>query len=417
MSEHIGYSSAGSAPLKIKRDAPEKRDAFHQLIAIVGVGGGVMLAIALIIVSPETGPSAVFKALLIASIAGLVAYSVNFYGITQGAPQAAIGFKFTGFITLLGIWIAGAAMAIGSFTGVVYPSVQQIVLEESGAAIGEYIGDVNQAVVEAGRAGPAVQRIAEDYRRYAECERKFSCLSRVGNGGFGPVAAQMHKGLLRAEGVATAFENGDAERRSLASELARLYKRYQKKLADTSINISERRAILRSIHLEIEQVGAALAETVPISLLISFEEELRRGVSIPGQINANREINSINRQHADSLEQILASLDQETIKTPVFPIRPGMMSSLKYIADFAAFAAVILLAELVLPTVLWVVTYTKLVWEIERRTENDPPTKQQNGFGDLIDLPPLVTERYEPDAVNDGGKRRAKIVAKNGGQK
>ncbi|NCT08283.1 MAG: hypothetical protein GW769_16185, partial [Alphaproteobacteria bacterium] len=62
----------------------------------------------------------------------------------------------------------------------------------------------------------------------------------------------------------------------------------------------------------------------------------------------------------------------------------------RYIADFAAIAAVIAVAELCLPMALFVIAYLTMVWEIEKRSPAREETQEEElDFDGLIDLPPM----------------------------
>ena len=56
---------------------------------------------------------------------------------------------------------------------------------------------------------------------------------------------------------------------------------------------------------------------------------------------------------------------------PPFPRKPGMLDCLRYIPDFAAVACAVFVAELGLPLVLWLLTFLRLSYEIDRTTSPD----------------------------------------------
>lgn len=414
MSTSNKVSGTENQNLKLRRNRNPSRPFEHTLIAILGVFSALMLGISLSILSPQSGPLENFKILLITCSAGLVAYAVNFFAITKGAAQAAIGYALAAFISVAAMLAVGSGMFIGALTGLTHESVHQRILEEAGAQFSTHIGGTHQIALEAARAAPALKIVADDLEGYAQCEKQSSCLSSVGHGGYGPVAAELHKLAKRSAAIATAFENGEMQRKSLLPDLNRLNSRYQKKLSDTNLNLDQRRAALQAIHTEMTQVSMALSEALPVDLLESYTEELTKGVAISGQPQASSRINQILREHAKSLSDVLDALDDEGLAPPAFPPRPGMMDSLSFLGDFAAFAAVIFVAELVLPITLWVLTYLKLAWEIERRSPPPSDNDQQNHdpFDGLVHLPPIVTERYQPHSLNGRGDKKRPGTAK-----
>lgn len=381
--------SLGPEHVKLRRDKKAKQNTIHTLLATLGVLSALMLGISLSILNPETGPLANFKVLLVTCSAGLVAYSVNVYAISRGTALTAIGYKLSGIASVVGMLLVGAGMFIGAYSGLVYKAVEERILQANGSALVLFVSETNALVSQSSRAIPALHLIADDLNRYASCERKSSCLSRVGAGGYGPVAAETRKVAHRASSVARAFDTGEGERHQQLSTLNRLAKRYQEILAETEKTIKQRRPALLAVHAEIDQAALALSETLPLSLLTSFAGELQGGSAIPGQPGGNQRLNAILHQHGETLSDILSRVEDDGINPPTFPSPPSMIDSLKFISEFAAFAAVIFIAELGLPITIWVFTYLRLCWEIERRTERQTPNDSNDEFGGLIDLPPL----------------------------
>ena len=312
------------------------------------------------------------------------------FAVERGTALTAIGYSIAGIASVVSILVVGSGMFIGAYSGLVHKAVDERTLQANGTALINYAGVINQAALDAGRAGPALHLVASDLTQFAACERKNSCLSKVGQGGFGPVASKLQALAGRAQAIANTFDKGETTRRRILSDINKLNTRYQDTLNDSAIDLNSRRAILQTQHAEIEQAAASLSEALPLSLLRTYAQELQEGVSIPGQLDASTRLNDLLRQHGDTLMGSLATLGREKIDPPAFPLRPGMLDSLKFISEFAAFAAVIFVAELVLPLTLWVLTYSKLAWEIERRTPNQATQKEEDGFNGLIDLPPVV---------------------------
>jgi hypothetical protein len=141
-------------------------------------------------------------------------------------------------------------------------------------------------------------------------------------------------------------------RKQYLNELNDLNTDYQKTLSQTDLNNIERRASLQPIHAEIEQVATALGEALPDYLLKSYAQELQGGVVIRAQRSGCQNVNAVLKQHGNALAEILNTLEANGIVPPVFPMRPDMLASLVFMNYYAAFAAVIIVAELVLPLTL-----------------------------------------------------------------
>lgn len=396
-------------PHKLQRQKRKSTSLEKLFLTPVTLCASLMLGISLSILNPESGPLANLKILLITCSAGLVAYGVNFFAITRGAPLAAIGYVWSGIASVVGILTVGIGMFIGSYSGLVYKSVEERVLIDNGAALNAYIHEIDQTALIIKRAGPALRLVSDDLANYAECERTSSCLSRNGRGGFGPVAAETQKLSQRSDGIAKAFDEGETAHQTLLKDINRLNRRYQASLSDKNQNLTEKRASLQGIHSELTQVSMALSEALPVSLFKSYTQELLNGVSIAGQRDSTSTLNGILRQHGETLSRILDEWDEDAQEAPAFPSPPGMIGALHYIADFAAFAAVIFVAELLLPITLWVLTYQKYVWEIEQVTPQPERQETHTLLGGFITLPekdklpPRHTRQYH-QRLNGQGK-------------
>ncbi len=369
MNKSTNPGSSQNEHFKLRRDKKKSMGFAYILLTILGVFSPLMLGISLSILSPETGPLANFKILLVTCSAGLVTYGVNRLGIERGAPAAAIGYHWTGIISVIAILLAGSGMFIGAHSGLIYKSVEERVLIDNGAALNAYIRQIDQSTLIIKRADPALRLVADDLASYTLCEQRRSCLSQNGQGGFGPVALETKKRSTRADGIANAFEKGDVEYKRLLKDINRLNRRYQEKLTETDKSLAERRATLQGIHNEITQATMALSEAVPVSLFRTYTQELLAGVNIPRQRIGTDNLNAILRQHGETLSNILDEIEENTAVAPAFPTPPGMLDTLYYITDFFAFAAVIFIAELILPITLWALSYQSKEWDVQQRLD------------------------------------------------
>ena len=354
------------------------------IILLLALGSALMLFMSVLHLMTGTDPATILKALVIASSAGLVAYGVNRFAIEKGAPLAAIGFHLAGVISIVAMLITGSGLFTATYSGWVLNDVGHRTLQDNGTALGQYYGAHHRLSLASGRVGPAIRVIADDLNNFAECEVQSSCLSQRGSGGFGPVAVELKKLAGRAAAIAAEFENGEATRRQTLETINTLTARYQTILGQTDDDIWQRRSRLQSVHAEIEQATAALSEAAPVDLLRLYAEELQQGVAIPNRSAAARRLNTILKQHGDSLAGILASLETDIPEPPVFPSRPGVSDTLAYIGDFISIAAIIFVVELIFPLMLWVFIYLKLYWDIEKRQPRQAvttaPADEWNGL-------------------------------------
>lgn len=376
-------------------------------LILLGIMSGVLLGISFTNLSEDTGPLANLKIMVLTLSASLAAYTVNKMAVKRGAPLWAIGFRQAGIVSLLGILITSFGLYVGSLSGLIIKDIDTRLLASNGTQLGEYVSAVNAAALDAEKAGPAVQVIADDLTRSGECERRTSCVSGRGYGGTGPMYRAIQGVAGKAETIATAFGKGKTERAALLEELNTHSASYLDTLNDAGFPSGERRSALQGLHGQIAQTAAALAETLPVGLLKSFAANLREGVEIPDDPAGARKLNAILRGHGDALADNLPSARGEEIDFPPFPSRPGMIDVFGFLGEFAALAAVVFVAEVCVPLTLFLYTYLRLYWEIERRKAGaraKPKDNDDPDFDGLIDLPPVEAE--EPAEPAAPAKRR-----------
>ncbi len=377
-------------PQKLRHERPKGKSFEQTALFVLGLLAAIMLGISLFTLNTETGPLANLKVLLITVSASFAAYGINRISIEKLAPRAALDFRLAAFVAIFGMSVSGAGMFIGSFSGMVYRDIQLRVLEDAGQAQSAFIQSVHDATLLAERISPIVQSSAEEIARTAACEASVSCLSQQGTGGRGEIALALEGYAQQAEGIAEALDRGSFERQQILENLNQLNGRYQEILADADQSVMQRRAALQGLNSEIGQAASALREALPLPLLERFADELRAGTVVPGNAAGSQRLNAFLRGLGDQLIDALRDVPESELTPPPFPARPGMLDSLRFIADFAAIAAVIAVAELCLPMALFVVTYLTLVWEIEKRspTRNETDDDDPN-FDGLVDLSPM----------------------------
>lgn len=393
MSTHKHSSNTEQAqPQKLRHERPKGKSFEQTALFVLGLLAAVMLGISLFTLNTETGPLANLKVLLITVSASFAAYGINKVSVEKLAPRAALGFRLAAFVAITGMSVSGTGMFIGSFSGMVYRDIQLRVLEEAGQDQSAFIQSVNDTSLLAERISPIAHSIAEEVTRTAGCEVSESCLSRQGDGGRGEIAIALEGRAQQAQSIADALDRGAFERQQILENLNALNGRYQQILADTDQGIMQRRANLQGLHAEIQQAASALREALPLPLLAGFADELHAGTVVPGNAAGSQRLNGFLRGLGDQLRDALRDIPQIELTPPPFPARPGMLDSLRFIADFAAVAAVIAIAELCLPMALFVIAYLTLVWEIEKRSPSRDETDYDDpDFDGLIDLPPVPT--------------------------
>lgn len=384
-----------------KHVPPPGKPLMERLLLGTALCSAGMLGIATDALIDGTGSLANLKVLLITVSGGLAAYGVNRFAVLKGAPLFAIGFKLAGVLSIAGILTVGSGMAIGTFSGLTLQAVEMRQLDDHGRNVQSFITETNRDALDAANAVTVIEVVEAELSDLAACEYRRSCVSGKGYGGRGPVTRELEAAAGKAGVVSTAFADGASDRAALLEALNSLSARYLKTLADTGLSDDERRPILQGLHGEIEQTASALAEALPLGVLASYAEELRKGVRIDGDAATTRKLNAVFGAQANAMQDALPSTRKTAPVLAQFPPRPGMMDALRYIGDFAALAAIIVVAELSLPITLFVLTWLSLAWKLERRGANTAQRQSENGahgFGDLLDLP--STDDADADGDN-----------------
>jgi len=391
-----------------KHVPPPGKSLIERLLLWLAICSALMLGIAVHALIGGTGPLANLKVLLITVSGGLAAYGVNRFAVLKGAPLFAIGFKLAGALSIAGILIVGSGMAIGTFSGLTLQSVEARQHEDHGQTLQNFVTATNRDALDAAKSVPAIEVVESELSDLATCEVRQSCFSGIGYGGRGSVTRALETAAGKAGVVGQAFTDGAQERTKLLEALNALWARYLESLADSSLSKDERRPVLQGLHGEIEQTASMLAQALPLGVLASYSDELRKGVSIDGDAATTRKLNALFEAKADALEEAVPDARRDTVLPP-FPPRPGMMDALSYIGDFAALAAIIAVAELSLPITLFVLTWLSLAWELERRGASGTRQRGEvdtHGFGDLLDLPAVDdTDDEEAETAQKPAKR------------
>jgi hypothetical protein len=340
------------------------------LLIASGIGTSLMAGIAMHALLPETGALAWGKAMLIAVLAGGVAYAVNRFAVERGAPLAATGYVTAGLMSVCSILFIGAGLFASTYAGMTLSSVAELQLHDHGRRLDDYAATQMQSITQGTRAIPVVELIRDDLRSKASCEVTTSCVSGNDVVGRGPVARTLELIADRADAIAKQLAAGEAVRQDLALRVAGYLADYQRVLGDTDTPLSARRRDLIAIDGRIDQAISALKEAIPLSLLGSYAAELKQGVAMEG--NAGARVNALLASHGRALDDVLGTLEGANAPAPAFPPRAGVSSTFDYILHFMPIAAITAVVELILPIALWVYTFIAIVWDKEQAQRRRP---------------------------------------------
>lgn len=367
----------------------------------LAVTATLMLLLSTLNLMSDSGPLAMLKAMLISGNGGLVAYGVNRLAVEKAAPAAALGFFWAAVLGVVGILGVGGAMGASTFSGLTIKDVMQRSLEHHGAALTQYVGEYDRTRRMSGQVGPALTVVASDLSAWAECEIARNCLSGREGGGRGPIAMTLEALAGKAATVAEQFAAGESAAEGSLAELNAAIASYQTVLDGDDADVWKKQAELLKIHSRIEQQAGALAQAIPVPLVRAYAAELAAGVTIPNQPDVTKRINAILTGHARSLSQVLEAAGEARATLPVFPRRPGVADTLRYIPDFISIAGIVIVAEMVLPLTIFGYTYCRLAYQVEcadsgslppsPRSPILPPPSSRDDSDRPVRLPPPGT--------------------------
>lgn len=356
----------GSQPSPLQRERRPSSPLEATLIKTQAVGAGLMLGLATTNLITDVGTVATGKAVLLAATASIAAYAVNRFAVEKGAELASRGFKLAAATGITGILAAGVAMSTSTYSGLVLPDVQQRRLQDHGIHLVTYVGQRNEANLRSAALEPLLKVNATDLAKALHCEIQTSCVSRQGEGGRGPIAKVLDPLAAKASAVLTQFEAGRSAAVKRLEVINSLLTDYQKTLSRNDINVWQRQGELTKVQAQIEQEAGALVAALPISLLRAYAAELAAGINMPDRPEAAERINAILKKHSEAIQSGLSTLASSDGFPPAFPGRVGVSDTFHHIGDFASIAAVVVVAELMLPLTIWLYAFLGLRWRIEQ---------------------------------------------------
>ncbi|MCF6277220.1 MAG: hypothetical protein L3J16_00505 [Anaerolineales bacterium] len=345
----------------------------------------ILVPMALFAMGEERGVGASIKYLLVGFAAAGAAFGVNKFAVDRLAPLHAVGYNIAGALAITAILLTGSGTALGSFTGIVFKSVEIKTYQSAGQELTDFIDAANQIALMTERLGPATEAVAEGISQTASCEIRSSCLSGKGSGGRGPMARALETKVAQAYGIAQTLQTGLQERDRLLDGLNRLSAEYNEVLANTDRSMADRRVDLQTLHAQVRQGVAALKEAMPVAVLRGYVSDLQAGAAIHDDPSGSRVLSAYLRGQGDALAEQLDDLPDTELKAPAFPDRPGMVDVLKYLPIYLAIAAIVIVGELILPITIYLMTFLRIDREIELLEGARDPAPVTDPLGGLID--------------------------------
>lgn len=382
------YPIDTNAKVEPKIRKKEKPEYFLLVLMLLPIFAGLLAFWAMFNLHLEVSAGVIFKAAMIGIVVGLVSYCINRFAIDWGAELTASGLPIAGVFSVFSILAVGVCLWFFSFAGIVLPDVRVLRLEDHGQALSKYAELQNDKAAQAMRIVPVIMAAGSDLAYHETCEVERGCISGRG-GGAGTLSRIVGEKAVRANDISEQLNEGTERLQTHLTKINELLADYRSTLSDTELPLHKRRQSLLNIDAEFGQVIASLNESIPVSLMTAYAEELTTPVTIPNRPGATRAVNGLLAKHGQALKSVLLTLVNEPIERPTFPAKAGLSDTLEYIGNFAALAGIIWVAEGIFPLALWF--YTLLFLIRKRELDNAP--------GDTASpLPSAVQVTSVPDA-------------------
>lgn len=384
------------------RPRKKKKDPFAYTGAIVtgsAIGTTILLLAGLPELVPETGLLSKIRNFTLAVGGGIIGYGVNRLALERGAPLMALGYKSAGLASVASIAIIGAGLWASTYPGMTYRSVAALQLQEYATDLERLQQESNRQANESARVIPVTLSIRSELSGYALCEIGSGCVNSKGQAGFGTFAKLLQELAGRAGNIADTLKDGEDRKIEALEKLNLLSREYQEVLHEPDKTIWAKRGELQTIAAEVKQTVSELDESIPVTLVQAYHNELDDGVEVASDPEGSRNLNGILQTQADRLKTVLKTLEIEKKTIPEFPQRPGVWTTFQYVLHFLPIAAIAAVVELVFPLALWVYNFLHLRGIIDRREEPEPDEPLDPFYGLL-----------PPDKPDDDGGGNSKVI-------
>ncbi|WP_299962283.1 hypothetical protein [uncultured Roseobacter sp.] len=296
------------------------------------------------------------KSSMIALSAAGIAYGINRLAIERGALQTAIGTPLAGAVSIGSIAVVGIGLFAATFGGLVKDETDILQYEQYGEELRVYADDSVRAAQTSAQVAPIIGAIQSDLSAKYACEIKAGCISNAGISGEGPTSRTIGSKQQQVASVAQAVLELKQTRNAAEGRLAGLQSEFNGIIGKEDLGPAERRRQLQEISNEIGQTISRLQQAVPTALISAYAEDLREGALVPRNEEASQKLTDIMRGHARTLSAVINTAETQAGTPPSFPAKAGVSDTFGYIFHFLPLALIILVVELVFPSVLFFYT-------------------------------------------------------------
>ena len=205
-----------------------------------------------------------------------------------------------------------------------------------------------------------------------------------GRDGRGPITRALEGLASRAGSVAEGLAEGQQSYGGLMQAVANKRAAMEQGLQDESVSITQRRNALRVQDGEMRALLTQIEAAVPTSMAVSFAQELRAGITVPGRPEATAQINRTLAGYATAIEAALPENSGVPTAYPLFPSKTAIGDTLRHIDAFLPVAMLAIVIDLVLPLLLF--AYTVKALRNARFPVNMDPRAQKRRVSDAEDL-------------------------------
>lgn len=357
---------------------PPAKPLSNKLIAGSSICSGLLLGLAM---PGLIGVESFWDALKVSVITGsaiLTSYGVSKLSAEKSAELAACNFKGALFASVAAISLVGFGLWSATYSGLVLPKVEERQLDRYAVEFERAILTRTQQSAKSQDVLAALNAVTDDLTAKAECEQASACVTGKGQGR-GPVARLLIDNAGRAEDVRDSFKTGVEKQDQITARLSESVTAYRSLLAREELSISERRTGLQAI---VSEAGAQLSElesAVPLSTAGSLADELKKGVRLDSNPEAERLLSTALVAHGQALSASLPVSSAENIALPALPQRPGVSSTFSHLGEYLPIGITTAVADVVLPLFAFYMRFLGIYWSKFKLGQTAPRRKEEQG--------------------------------------
>ena len=290
-------------------------------IGIIASGTFLMPLVGINAISPDTGPLASLRNVVMSVLGGVLVFGVGHFSIRIGAERVAAGDRSI-LVLCLGGYIATALIVAPiAYFAMAQKIAVEIGFTDHGQNISANIEAANRVAIKSQTIKPIADEGYTEISGIESCERLRGCLTNKPYSGTGPapVSDFLGRAANKFKRAVSIMEEAENSRDSLIRDLNKAGDRFNEVAADRTLNTADKRKTLIALDSAIRDKLAQLEQVSPSRVLQNLSDlrssSLNNARSGEGMAKAEK----LARIHALRLDKALAELHAEPKPLPPFP--------------------------------------------------------------------------------------------------